>query len=56
MGVNLLPYHDMGRDKHARRGSTYNPDGIAMNVPSEQTIERCISQFLDHGIIAKVGG
>lgn len=56
MGVNLLPYHDMGRDKHARRGSTYNPEGIAMSVPSELTIERCISQFLDHGIIAKVGG
>lgn len=56
MGVSLLPYHEMGRDKHARRGTTYNPEGIAMGTPSDQTLERCIRQFRDNGLVAKVGG
>lgn len=55
-GVALLPYHDAGRDKHARRGTTYNPADILMSTPSEATIQRCINQFAAHGITAKVGG
>ena len=54
--VALLPYHDAGRDKHARRGTTYNPQGFAMNTPSDATIRRCIEQFAAHGITARVGG
>ena len=52
----LLPYHDAGRDKHARRGTTYNPQGFAMSTPSDATIRRCIEQFAAHGITAGVGG
>lgn len=51
--VALLPYHEMGRDKHARRGTDYNPDGLAMSVPTDETIRRCIAQFAAYGIQAK---
>ena len=50
--VALLPYHEMGRDKHARRGTTYNPDGVVMRTPSDETIRRCIEQFAAYGIQA----
>lgn len=55
-GVALLPYHEMGRDKHARRGTVYNPDQLPMSVPDDATLERCIRQFAAHGITATVGG
>jgi pyruvate formate lyase activating enzyme len=48
-GVSLLPYHDVGRDKHRRLWSTYNPDGLAMSVPSDETLQRCAEQFSKHG-------
>ncbi|MBQ6433356.1 MAG: glycyl-radical enzyme activating protein [Bacteroidaceae bacterium] len=48
--VALLPYHEMGRDKHSRRGTHYNPDNIPLAIPSDTTIDRCISQFAKHGI------
>lgn len=48
--VALLPYHEMGRDKHSRRGTHYNPDNIPLAIPSDATIDRCISQFAKHGI------
>ena len=54
--VALLPYHEMGRDKHRRRGTTYNPTGIAMSTPSDDTLQRCIRQFAAHGITAQTGG
>ncbi len=55
-GVNLLPYHDMGRDKHRRLWSVYNPSGLSMSTPSEAVLQRCVSQFAEHGITAFVGG
>ena len=33
--VTLLPYHDIGKGKHDRLGTTYNPDGLPMAPPSE---------------------
>ncbi|MCR5820919.1 MAG: glycyl-radical enzyme activating protein [Bacteroidaceae bacterium] len=54
--VSLLPYHDVGKDKHHRRGSCYNPDSIQMSTPSDQVLERCIHQFASYGITAKIGG
>jgi pyruvate formate lyase activating enzyme len=56
MGVKFLPYHEMGRDKHTRRGTTYNPTNLFMSTPSDATLQRCIDQFAAHGIIASVGG
>ncbi|MBP5771650.1 MAG: glycyl-radical enzyme activating protein [Bacteroidaceae bacterium] len=55
-GVNLLPYHEMGRDKHTRRGTTYNPDQIPMTTPSDDILQRCIDQFASRGISATIGG
>lgn len=55
-GVALLPYHEMGRDKHARRGTIYNPGNIPMSTPSDATIERIVQQFKAHGITATTGG
>lgn len=54
--VALLPYHEMGRDKHTRRHTTYNPDSIPMATPTDATIRRCIDQFAAHGIAATTGG
>ena len=56
MGINLLPYHDVGRDKHRRLWSVYNPDEIAMSVPTEAVQQRCVDQFAAHGITAALGG
>ena len=55
-GVALLPYHEMGRDKHARRGTTYNPGNYPLGTPTDDTINRCIRQFARHGISASAGG
>lgn len=55
-GIALLPYHDAGKDKHTRRGTTYNPDGIAMGTPTTTTLQRCIQQLAIHGIKASEGG
>ena len=54
LGVHLLPYHDVGRDKHRRLWSVYNPENIPMAVPTEETLQRCIAQFATHGIVASL--
>ena len=54
--IHLLPYHDTGKDKHRRRGTVYNPDGITMGEPSEATLDRCRRQFEQHGISVVIGG
>lgn len=54
--VHLLPYHDVGKDKHHRRGTPFNPDNLSMAVPSDATIEHCKQQFERHGISVVVGG
>ena len=54
--IHLLPYHDIGKDKHRRRGTVYNPDGITMGEPSEATLDRCRRQFEQHGISVVIGG
>ena len=36
--VTLLPYHDIGKGKHDRLGTTYNPDGLLMAPPSESLL------------------
>lgn len=54
--VNLLPYHDIGKGKHERMHTVYNPDGLLMETPSAQVQERCVQQFASHGIKAVIGG
>ena len=55
-GINLLPYHDVGRDKHRRLWSVFNPEGIAMSAPSDETLQRCVTQFKSHGYTTIIGG
>ena len=55
-GINLLPYHDVGRDKHRRLWSVFNPEGIAMSAPTNETLQRCVTQFQSHGYTTIIGG
>lgn len=52
--VNLLPYHDIGKNKHLKLGSTYSGEG--MREPRPETIEQTIRIFADYGLEASVGG
>ena len=54
--VHLLPYHDVGKDKHRRMWSAHNPQNISMTPPSEETMKRCQQQFELHNIRVIIGG
>jgi pyruvate formate lyase activating enzyme len=54
--VHLLPYHDMGRDKHRRMWSTYNPDGLSMSAPTEAEQQHCQALLERHGLHVVIGG
>ncbi|MBO4906330.1 MAG: hypothetical protein J5486_04760 [Bacteroidaceae bacterium] len=54
--VNLLPYHDAGKDKHLRRNTTYNPNSIQMSTPTDEQLQHCIDIFSGYGVQATVGG
>ena len=54
--IHLLPYHDVGMDKHRRMGSTFNPKGYPMTAPSEETLQRCKKQLEAHGMKVVIGG
>lgn len=43
--VNLLPYHEIGRGKHERMGTIYNPQHIPMQAPTEERLRQCIALF-----------
>ena len=54
--VNLLPYHDVGKDKHRRMWSRYNPQGFQMSPPSEETLQHCADLLESHGLTVIIGG
>ncbi|MCR5131844.1 MAG: glycyl-radical enzyme activating protein [Prevotella sp.] len=54
--VHLLPYHDVGKDKHRRRGSIYNPEGLSMTTPTEAKLDDCKKIFQNRNIECIVGG
>lgn len=54
--VNLLPYHDIGKGKHEKLGSTYNSGRQPLLPPSDQTIQRCREIFGSYGIDTLLGG
>lgn len=54
--VNLLVYHDVGKGKHARIGTTYNPDNVLMEAPSEELQQHALEIMRQHGLVAKIGG
>lgn len=54
--VNLLLYHDIGKNKHEKLGTVYNPCHYPMATPSEEVVKRCSRIFEAHGIRVVVGG
>lgn len=52
--VNLLPYHDIARNKHEKLGSVFSNEG--MLEPSKEVINRTIAIFDEYGILATPGG
>ena len=54
--VDLLPYHDIGKGKHERMGTVYNPDGLSLSAPSKEDQARCISQLEAAGLTVRIGG
>lgn len=54
--VDLLPYHDIGKGKHERLGTVYNPAGLSLSAPSKDDQDRCLRQFADAGLTVTIGG
>lgn len=54
--VNLLLYHDIGKGKHERRNTVYNPNGIFMQAPSVEQQQVALEIFNNAGLKAKIGG
>ena len=54
--VNLLVYHDVGIGKHARLGTTYNPEAITMEAPSEEVQQHALGIMKRFGLNTKTGG
>lgn len=47
---------NIGKGKHAKLGSIYNPKGYKMQTPSEEVQQQCIQILTDYGLKATIGG
>ena len=54
--VDLLPYHDIGKGKHERMWSVYNPQGYEFTTPSQEEQETVAELFRAHGLQVQIGG
>jgi len=56
--VHLLPYHDVGKDKHRRMlpPSVYNPHNYLMSSPTDETLDRCRQLLETKGLNVIIGG
>ena len=54
--VGLLPYHDIGKGKHERMGTTYNPSALSLTTPTKDDQARCVAQLEAAGLTVKIGG
>ena len=54
--MDLLPYHDIGKGKHERLGTTYNPEALSLTAPSKEDQARCVAQLESAGLTVKIGG
>ncbi len=54
--VNLLVYHDIGKGKHERMSTQYNPDGISMQPPTDEEQQHALEIFSSRGLNAVIGG
>lgn len=48
--VELLPYHDIAKGKHARLGTVYNPAGVQMEEPSPEEVVAAKDIFSAYGL------
>lgn len=49
--VELLPYHDIGKGKHERLGSCFNPEKYVLQTPDEARIEAFRQVLRDYGVM-----
>lgn len=54
--VNLLVYHDIGKGKHERMYSQYNPDNIMMQPPTDEEQQHALDILRSRGLDAVIGG
>ena len=54
--VDLLPYHDIGKGKHERMWTVYNPKGYALSTPPPAQQQSCVEAFTALGLRAQIGG
>lgn len=54
--VDLLPYHDIGKGKHARMGTLYNSEGLMLSAPSPELLDRSVSLLASAGLNVRMGG
>ncbi len=54
--VDLLPYHDIGKGKHERMGTTYNPEGLPLSAPDGRQLARCENILKAAGLTVRIGG
>jgi len=54
--VNILVYHDIGKGKHERMSSRYNPEGFPMDEPDENIQQKTLELFKSHNLNTKIGG
>ena len=54
--VDLLPYHDIGKGKHERLGTVYNPSGFPFAPPTETVKQYALDCFTACGLTARIGG
>ncbi len=54
--VNILIYHDIGKNKHEKLGTVYNKENVVMSPPDEATQRRCIDIFTSYGLKTTIGG
>ncbi len=43
--VELLKYHDIGKNKHEKLGTQYNPQGYSFSAPDDELLRRCAGIF-----------
>lgn len=55
-GIHILPYHDIGKGKHEKLGTVYNPKGYKMAPPSLETQQHCVEIFARYRLNATIGG
>lgn len=48
--VELLPYHDIGKSKHSRMGTVYNPESEHMSTPTSADMEEAAETLKKYGV------